>query len=140
DWVKETLPDITRTLDAREIAGIYRSLRKGREDNKDEPGSADFYYGEMEMRRQPPARSPGRAPGRLTQDRGERAILWMYWLVSGYGLRASRALIGLVATILVFATLFDAWGFAKPQSLTTALLFSLEGTTSLLRGTDRDLT
>jgi uncharacterized protein YjbI with pentapeptide repeats len=34
-----------------EIAGVYRALRKGREDNKDEPGAADFYYGEMEMRR-----------------------------------------------------------------------------------------
>ena len=33
------------------IAGLYRALRKGREDLKDEPGAADFYYGEMEMRR-----------------------------------------------------------------------------------------
>src|SRR6266540_1523375 len=33
------------------IALLYRALRKGREDSKDEPGAADFYYGEMEMRR-----------------------------------------------------------------------------------------
>jgi hypothetical protein len=30
---------------------LYRALRKGREDAKDEPGAADFHYGEMEMRR-----------------------------------------------------------------------------------------
>ena len=34
--------------------GLYRALRKGREDVKDEPGAADFYYGEMEMRRARP--------------------------------------------------------------------------------------
>ena len=33
------------------LAAVYRELRKGREDAKDEPGAADFYYGEMEMRR-----------------------------------------------------------------------------------------
>jgi hypothetical protein len=31
--------------------GLYRALRKAREDAKDEPGAANFYYGEMEMRR-----------------------------------------------------------------------------------------
>ena len=62
-------------VDAREVAGVYRDLRKGREDNKDEPGAADFYYGEMEMRRL--AGSRARRPraadhprGRLTRDRG----------------------------------------------------------------------
>ena len=34
-----------------QLAALYRELRKGREDAKDEPGAADFYYGEMEMRR-----------------------------------------------------------------------------------------
>ena len=34
-----------------QIAVVYRALRKGREDSRDEPGAADFYYGEMEMRR-----------------------------------------------------------------------------------------
>jgi hypothetical protein len=36
------------------IAAVYRELRKGREDAKDEPGAADFYYGELEMRRHSP--------------------------------------------------------------------------------------
>jgi hypothetical protein len=32
------------------LAVLYRALRKAQEDNKNEPGAADFYYGEMEMR------------------------------------------------------------------------------------------
>lgn len=35
---------------ASRLQAVYRELRKGREDAKDEPGAADFYYGEMEMR------------------------------------------------------------------------------------------
>ncbi len=30
---------------------MYRQLRKAVEGAKNEPGAADFYYGEMEMRR-----------------------------------------------------------------------------------------
>jgi uncharacterized protein YjbI with pentapeptide repeats len=110
------------------IAAIYRALRKGREEAKDEPGAADFYYGEMEMRRHG------------ASSRAERAILFLYWLISGYGLRASRALAALLVTIVVFAALFEAWGFVDDESYSGALLFSLESTTSLLRGKDQDLT
>jgi hypothetical protein len=39
------------TVEASRIAALYRALRKSRELLKDEPGAADFYYGEMEMRR-----------------------------------------------------------------------------------------
>jgi hypothetical protein len=34
------------------LAMLYRVLRKAQEDSKNEPGAADFYFGEMEMRRQ----------------------------------------------------------------------------------------
>ena len=97
-------------LAAGEVAAIYRALRKGREDNKDEPGAADFYYGEMEMRRRAkPTARPGMR-GRLSLW-AERAILWVYWLTSGYGLRGGRALIGLLALLVVFTPLFDLYGF-----------------------------
>ncbi|TXC99969.1 hypothetical protein FS847_01620 [Streptomyces sp. ISID311] len=33
------------------LTSVYRQLRKAREDALDQPGAADFYYGEMEMRR-----------------------------------------------------------------------------------------
>jgi pentapeptide repeat protein len=136
-----------------EIATTYRALRKSREDGKDEPGAADFYYGEMEMRRQGPkvtkrlgdgdpaaehgnasfARGPVGDAGSRPAPRGERLILWLYWLVSGYGLRGSRALIALALTVVVFAFLFDLWGFQPDRAYGRTLLFSVESTSSLFR-------
>jgi uncharacterized protein YjbI with pentapeptide repeats len=86
-------------LGARQIAALYRALRKGLEDSKDEPGAADFYYGEMEMRRHSAA------------SRVERAVLWLYWTVSGYALRASRAVATLVLVLAVATVWFAAIGF-----------------------------
>jgi hypothetical protein len=59
-------PVASRALEAPEVpdrarlAALYRDLRKGREDAKDEPGAADFYYGECEMRRHD-SRTPWRS-------------------------------------------------------------------------------
>jgi hypothetical protein len=111
EWLPEPV-----SLQPHEIAAIYRDLRKGREDNKDEPGAADFYYGEMEMRRYATAQTP----------RAERAIIWLYWLVSGYGLRASRTLVALALTIVVFAVLLYAVGLKDPD-FSVAFLQSVQG-------------
>lgn len=81
---------------AGSVAETYRSLRKALEDNKDEAGAADFYYGEMEMRRL--------AAPRFSV---ERWLLTAYWAVSGYGLRAWRAVVGLVAVIGMAGLLFS---------------------------------
>ncbi|WP_225842954.1 pentapeptide repeat-containing protein [Streptomyces albus] len=89
----ETVPGLAT------LTTTYRQLRKAREDAKDEPGAADFYYGEMEMRRY----SRGRR-------HAERWLLTVYWAVSGYGLRASRALAWLAATMLVTAVALTAFG------------------------------
>jgi hypothetical protein len=90
-------PDGARTPDHGDLTEIYQQLRKAFEDGGDEPDAADFYYGEMEMRRHDRART-----------RGERGLLWAYWLVSGYGLRASRALtcllVAMAATVLLLLT------------------------------------
>jgi len=84
---------------AREIASTYRALRKALEDSKDEPGAADFYYGEMEMRRAAATRW------------WERAILTAYWAAAGYGLRASRAVATLTVIVLLAAVGFLTIGF-----------------------------
>jgi uncharacterized protein YjbI with pentapeptide repeats len=89
---------------AREVANLYRSLRKGREDNKDEPGAADFYYGEMEMRR------------KAAPTQAERLILFLYWFFSGYALRAWRALVAFAAVVALFAVLFHIDGFRDPRN------------------------
>ena len=100
-------------LGPTDIAAIYRSLRKGREEGKDEPGAADFYYGEMEMRR----RSRRPAAGSLSETApkwlAERMILSAYWLVSGYGLRATRALAVLLAVLVVCTPALYLYGFEE---------------------------
>jgi hypothetical protein len=107
------------------IAVLYRALRKSREDAKDEPGAADFYYGEMEMRRH----SDGGSRGRAT-----RYVLFAYWLISGYGLRAWRSLAALAVVTAAFAVAFHLWGFTtppEPASYWTSLLFAFRSTISL---------
>jgi hypothetical protein len=126
--------DESGPLPPERIAAIYRALRKGREDIKDEPGAADFYYGEMEMRRQKPdGGAEGEEPFSRSAGWGERQVLLLYWLVSGYGLRASRALIALALTAVAFAFLFDWWGFSSDRPFGPALIFSIESTSSLFR-------
>ncbi len=88
-----------------QLAGLYRELRKGREDSKDEPGAADFYYGEMEMRRHA-------APWWSA----ERMLLTLYWLVSGYALRAWRAFATLLVVVVAAAGVFATVGFKPPAS------------------------
>jgi uncharacterized protein YjbI with pentapeptide repeats len=85
-----------------QLAPVYRALRKALEDGKHEPGAADFYYGEMEMRRH-------------ADDipRSERGLLTAYWALSGYGLRASRALSWLAATMLATVLLLMGFGIAQ---------------------------
>jgi hypothetical protein len=144
-------------LDPARLAALYRDLRKGREDAKDEPGAADFYYGECEMRRHDPG-----------TPRAERLVLWAYWLLSGYGPRAWRALAALATVVVLAGVVLAFWGFpsaapsfrptavdrggalvyqqqpaAPPPGLARlpdALRFSARSATALLRGPDRALT
>jgi uncharacterized protein YjbI with pentapeptide repeats len=144
-------------LEPARLAALYRELRKGREDAKDEPGAADFYYGEMEMRRHDP-----------TTPKAERLVLWAYWLLSGYALRAWRALVALAIVIMLAGVTFAFWGFppappsfrpitvdrggalvyqqepteprARLARLPKAIRLSARSATALLRGPDRPLT
>ncbi|GGQ47986.1 pentapeptide repeat-containing protein [Streptomyces mutabilis] len=86
-----------------QLAPVYRALRKALEDSKNEPGAADFYYGEMEMRRH----------DHTTTSPAERGLLHAYWMLSGYGLRALRALGWLAATMLVTLVLLMGFGLPK---------------------------
>ena len=132
-WLDNERPGV---LDAGQIAGLYRALRKGREDVKDEPGAADFYYGEMEMRRHRPVSSRNRGDQSNATARGpvERGILTAYWLVSGYGLRALRAVVTLAVVTALLAAAFHLVGFAvppQPVSYWTSLLYAFRATLSL---------
>jgi uncharacterized protein YjbI with pentapeptide repeats len=120
-WVTQQSWPAVPTLTAEALTAVYRDLRGGLEDQKNAPGAADFYYGEMEMRRlsQPPL--------------PDRFVLWVYWLISGYGLRASRALIAFALAVLAFSVPFWVWGLHHPSGYSAALLQSFESATSVLR-------
>ncbi|MFL6124740.1 pentapeptide repeat-containing protein [Actinophytocola sp.] len=92
------------------VGAAYRALRRSFEDSRFEAGAGDFYYGEMECRRHSEESS-----------RAERVILWFYWLLSGYGQRASRALIALVLVIAVVTGLLTVWGQDFGTAARTAL-------------------
>ncbi|MEU9168562.1 pentapeptide repeat-containing protein [Streptomyces sp. NPDC048420] len=97
-------------LEPAELAPVYRQLRKSLEDSKHEPGAADFYYGEMEMRRH-------------ADDIPwpERALLAIYWAVSGYGLRASRALGWLLVTMVATVFTMMLWGLPQDEPKPTSV-------------------
>ena len=97
DWESEL--ETREGVQPERISAMYRSLRKSFEDSKNEAGAGDFYYGEMEMRRRAPS-----------TRRAERLILWFYWLLSGYGQRAGRALLALLVLISTVAGLLVVWG------------------------------
>ncbi|MEV5358705.1 pentapeptide repeat-containing protein [Streptomyces sp. NPDC052693] len=92
------------------VAALYRQLRKSLEDGRNEPDAADFYYGECEMRRHD-----------ATRPRGERALLIAYWALSGYGLRATRALTWLGAAMAATIAVMVLWGLPTddPKPTTT---------------------
>ncbi|MGF2209500.1 pentapeptide repeat-containing protein [Streptomyces albidoflavus] len=109
-------PDPARTPDPEDVAALYRQLRKAFEDGKNEPGAADFYYGECEMRRHDTNGTP----------KGERCLLQGYWLLSGYGLRASRAFGWLIAAMSLTVLLLMGLGLPthNPDPATTGTLNS----------------
>lgn len=103
-------PEGEKVLEPAALAPTYRQLRKAFEDGKNEPGAADFYYGECEMRRHDED-TPG----------AERALLTVYWAVSGYGLRASRAIGWLLMALAATVTVMMLWGLPQetPKPTTT---------------------
>ncbi|WP_030343309.1 pentapeptide repeat-containing protein [Streptomyces sp. NRRL S-1022] len=107
-------PDPARTPGPEDVAALYRQLRKAFEDGKNEPGAADFYYGECEMRRHDTTGTTA----------GERRLLWGYWLLSGYGLRAWRAFTWLLAAMTVTVLLLMGAGLPTrdPDPATTGTL------------------
>ncbi|MEV1082709.1 pentapeptide repeat-containing protein [Streptomyces sp. NPDC050211] len=110
-WQQAT-PDTGHTehVGPAQLAPVYRALRKAFEDSKNEPDAADFYYGEMEMRRHDHLR-----------PRAERALLAAYWALSGYGLRATRAVVWLLLAMTGTLLAMMLWGLPadswKPETV-----------------------
>jgi hypothetical protein len=113
-----------RRLRAPAIADVYRSMRKAREASHDYPGAADFYYGEMEMRRSG------------ANNWVERLILTLYWLFSGYGMRAGRAVVAYAVAVLLLSVGFQTVGFAHSPSFPHTVAWTLTASISLTRSTE----
>ncbi|MYV40985.1 pentapeptide repeat-containing protein [Streptomyces sp. SID1328] len=105
----EQAPRVAEVRDPVAIGAVYQRLRKSFEDSGNAPDAADFYYGEMEMRRHDRGRPPG-----------ERWLLRAYWALSGYGLRASRAIGSLLAAMAVLMLAMAVWGLPSPDPKTTS--------------------
>ncbi|AXE27431.1 pentapeptide repeat-containing protein [Streptomyces globosus] len=117
-------PDPVLTPDPDDIAPLYRQLRKAFEDGKNEPGAAGFCYGECEMRRHDRSGTP----------KAERRLLWAYWLLSGYGLRAGRALGWLAAAMVATVVLLMAFGLpmSSPKQKATGTVPAGGGTVTFV--------
>lgn len=109
-------PILLQPLGALQVASVYRDLRRSLEAKSDMPGAADFYYGEMEMRRWDKGRSAI-----------ERFLVSCYWLTCGYGLRPGRALLVWFALVAMGAFTFCQVGLAPEQALLTAVRASVPG-------------
>jgi hypothetical protein len=70
----------------------------------------------------------------------ERLLLTLYWLVSGYGLRGSRAITSLLIVVLSSGIGFFLWGFKAEKTFLRSLIYSANSTTSLLRPPETALT
>jgi hypothetical protein len=105
---------------AMELARIYRSLRKAREDSRDAPGAADFYYGEMEMRRLATKREQAKARnlGPRLLEAGNMLLLELYRLIGGYGVRPSRPLLIFAAALLGGALYVESAGVVHHAEVT----------------------
>jgi uncharacterized protein YjbI with pentapeptide repeats len=120
-WIVERTGQRIARLPPDRLASLYRALRKAQEDNKNEPGAADFYYGEMEMRRKA-----------ASTPRAEKLIIDAYWAISGYGLRALRAIACLVTVVAIVAILLQRAGFnGGDPALRDALIHAVQSTLSL---------
>lgn len=122
EWAAQRAGRSPLPLVPEDLARLYRSLRKAQEDNKNEPGAADFYYGEMEMRRRS-----------SDTPLSERFILHLYWLSSGYALRASRTVALLLGILILngFLCYFIGLSGTRGSSIISSTVYVVETALSL---------
>ncbi len=102
-----------------ELATIYRQLRSNLERRNDRPSAGRFYVGETNARRR---------DAKTNHRRIEWFVLSAYWALSGYGLKASRALGWFAVVAAVGSAGFLAGGLdLDPASARVELASVLQG-------------
>ena len=94
------------------LAQACRRLSAKAEEDREYPRANEFHYWSMDALRKKGGRSLG-------------FIGFFYWALSGYGVRAARALSVLVAMCAAFALLYMVLGPPKLQDLGQAVVYSL---------------
>jgi uncharacterized protein YjbI with pentapeptide repeats len=94
------------------LSQACRRLSANAEENREYPLANEFYYWSMNALRKEGWRSLG-------------AIGTLYWALSGYGVRATRAFLVLVGICAAFAALYMVFGPPKLEDLGQALVYSL---------------
>lgn len=95
-----SMQDAAAEMPWGQLARLYRELKQNYEDRRNYLRSGDFHYREKEMQRCNPE-----------MPWNHRALLWIYWGLSGYGERVLPPigwLIGLIAGSAVLYILFGA--------------------------------
>ncbi len=82
-----------------QLARLYRELKQNYEDRRNYLRSGDFHYREKEMQRRNPE-----------MPWNHRALLWMYWALSGYGERVLPPLVWLTGLVAGSALLYLSAG------------------------------
>jgi uncharacterized protein YjbI with pentapeptide repeats len=100
-----------------ELERLYRELKQNYDDHRNYAQAGDFHYGEKEMQRRNPA-----TPWNL------RVLLWLYWLVSGYGERFRRPLLCALVLLIVGTVVYLLCGLVPKAPI----LSSRPGTTAFL--------
>lgn len=92
------------------VERLYRELKQNHEDRRDYERAGDFHYGEKEMRRR-----------NLDTPAWLRGILFLYWLLGGYGERISRPLVWIIG-VLVYCAVVYVWGGLAPEGSSDATM------------------
>lgn len=78
-----------------DLEQLYRALKQNYEDRRDYGRAGDFHYREKQMRKRNPSTT-----------RADKALLWLYWGLSGYSERIWPSIAWLLAMIIACAFVY----------------------------------
>jgi len=99
-----TADEWNRYIPRERARRVCRDLKANLEDQRDYADAGDFYYAEMELRRE-----------QLGRIRG--CLLWLYWLVCGYGEKPLRALVTFGCVWLALSVAFGHTWFIAGENV-----------------------
>lgn len=119
---------VLKPRSALEVATTYRDIRRSFESRSDMSGAADFYYGEMEMRRH-------------WARFAEKEMLTIYKYISGYGLKPLNAFAGWTLAIVTATSLIHSNSLlGEFTPIGESLIFTIRASIPGIQTIPKDLT